>query len=380
MKIVFIHHYYKNREASGENIVVDKHISALREAGHQIHVISRRSDEYLNSWKSIFKVGFTWALNLGANPKSLINAIQPDMIIVHNLYPGFSSSWIKQISFPVILWLHNYRNFCIAATFFRNDSPCTICAKNISLKSLFYRCGSKSIPQGLVEYSRLKFRRSLGETNCATKYVCLSERSKEFFRLTRINIDDVSTIPNFVSETSKTGITRNNKWIYVGRLTPEKGILSLLQVFPSTVNLDVYGDGPLSEKLESLSRDKTNISFKGSVDHEMLESVLQDYTGAFVPSLWSEGIPTTFLEFCASGIPVIAYHKNSAADYVLNNDTGKVLYKFEMNEVESLVHQIVLKRDFYSQNAKRLWATEFTKEVWVRRVEALIQNTTSELK
>ena len=44
MRIAVVHSYYSNRQPSGENVVVDLQVGALRRAGHEVHVVARAAD------------------------------------------------------------------------------------------------------------------------------------------------------------------------------------------------------------------------------------------------------------------------------------------------------------------------------------------------
>ena len=271
MKIVFVHHYYRNGAASGENTIVDAQIQALKNYGHEVILISEDSKNITRSWLVKLKTEINWATNYGNNPLKKILKIAPDLIIVHNLYPGFSSRWIQKVNIPKIYWLHNYRFFCIAASFVYQNQECLLCAKKVSYKSLLRKCADGSISKSLFTFLRLKINRKLPERTSLNHWVSLSPKAKNLFFRTSLDPNRISVIPNFVSRCeSNQYFYSENRWVFAGRLTPEKGILALVANIPQSIHLDIYGDGPAKEHLESLVRTKPNVHLKGNIDRNNL--------------------------------------------------------------------------------------------------------------
>lgn len=375
MKIVFIHHYYRNGAASGENTIVDAQILALKNYGHDVTLISEDSKNIASSWIMMLQTGISWAGNFGNNPHRRIMKLKPDLIIIHNLYPGFSSRWIQKVDTPKIYWLHNYRFFCIAASFVFQNQECLICAKKVSYKSLLRKCADGSISKSVFTFLRLKINRRLPERSNLDQWVTLSPKAKKLFLHTSLDPNRLSMIPNFVSSSQlDRTLSGKRKWVFVGRLTPEKGILALVANIPESIQLDVYGDGPAREQLESLIQTRPNVHLKGDVERGTLLPLLPNYSGGFVPSLGVEGIPTTFLEFASAGLPIISWSANSASDFVDQYGCGVILHGFNQDEIEAAIHQIESNEKNYSQNSLRMWESEFSESKWLERVNNLFES------
>jgi glycosyltransferase involved in cell wall biosynthesis len=371
MKIVIVHHFYKNGAASGENTVVEAHVRALRKYGHTVTLIGRYSIQTLNSRFERLRVGVTWALNMGHSPWRQIKEMKPDIILIHNLYPGFSSRWIRKKEIPRIYWLHNYRFFCLASTFVFRNQECLICAQSVSYKSLIRKCADGSIPKTVSSYLRLKINRDLPERSELNHWVALSPKARNLFLQTSLNSNSISVIPNFVDSNDVTPTFLSDKWIFVGRLTAEKGIIALANNVPDSIQLDIYGDGPARAQLEDISTTKKNLNLKGVLDRGTLLDLLPTYTGGFVPSLGIEGIPTTFLEFSAAGLPIIGWEMNSTSDFIDEYECGITLKHFKMETITDAVNEITRNRVQFSKNSKRMWKLEFSETKWIQQVNDL---------
>ena len=129
--------------------------------------------------------------------------------------------------------------------------------------------------------------------------------------------------------------------VFVGRLTPEKNLATLLdawaQAFPSAeeVNsrLRLVGSGPLEERLRAQVQQlglARQIEFLGHRDR--VEEVLADADVGVLPSR-IEGLSNTLLEFMASGLPTLATRVSGSEDFVVHRRNG---WLFEVSDVPAL--------------------------------------------
>ena len=123
---------------------------------------------------------------------------------------------------------------------------------------------------------------------------------KRIFFSTQVPCDNIGVMPNVISDpySGKVNLeTRSNGWVASGRLTKEKGFSELIDFWPNSYKLDIYGEGPLLEELKIKTKNKENISIKGGVSRTNLSKLLPTYIGAILPSRWFEPGPLTVLEY-----------------------------------------------------------------------------------
>nr|BDT29350.1 glycosyltransferase family 4 protein [Bacteriovorax sp. HI3] len=138
------------------------------------------------------------------------------------------------------------------------------------------------------------------------------------------------------------------KLIYVGRISPEKGLLPFLTAWSMTperkrFHLTVLGDGVDRAAAEAFARDNgllEQITFHGFVSDPSSYFTSPDIL--IMPSL-REGLPMTLIEALASGVPVIANNVGAIASMVTHNHNG-------------------------------FFAEDFSPESWVKVLEATLQN------
>jgi glycosyltransferase involved in cell wall biosynthesis len=121
--------------------------------------------------------------------------------------------------------------------------------------------------------------------------------------------------------------------VAVGNLRYQKNFPYLLEAFkkmPSNVTLDIYGEGPLREELQSvIEQHNLNVTLKGT--HSGMYSVLPRYD-AYVMSSFFEGQPLSLLEAIGCGLPALLSDVP-----VLREVTGEHAEYFQLGDPEDLV-------------------------------------------
>jgi glycosyltransferase involved in cell wall biosynthesis len=134
--------------------------------------------------------------------------------------------------------------------------------------------------------------------------------------------------PNAWAPFDSTSEERPFTFLFLGRLTEEKGIPLLLEVARALegrtdLQIVVAGEGPLQDVVvEAARRAGSILTFLGRQ-----EDVLSLYHGAdavIMPSL-SEGLPMTALEGMACGLPILASAVGGLLELVADGVTGTLL-------------------------------------------------------
>lgn len=123
----------------------------------------------------------------------------------------------------------------------------------------------------------------------------------------------------------------SKKFLYIGRLSPEKNISLLIDVFSELTNftLQIVGNGPELKTLALKAR--TNIYFSEHVPNEELQSLILDHDFLILPSL-SEPWGLVVEESLYFGRPVIISQHCGAAE-LIRPDNG---YQFDPRSPEEL--------------------------------------------
>jgi len=140
--------------------------------------------------------------------------------------------------------------------------------------------------------------------------VCASTALAEAAR--ELGAREVRVVPSGVDLPEAVGEPANPpEVLFVGRLSPEKGILELVQA-AGGMKLVVAGDGPLRDGVPQAL---------GFVPHHELSPLYERAAVVAVPSL-REGFGVACLEAMAHGRPVVASAVGGLLDLVADGETG----------------------------------------------------------
>lgn len=122
------------------------------------------------------------------------------------------------------------------------------------------------------------------------------------------------------------------RWLYVGRLTVEKGIAKLVERWPAGHLLGVVGDGPMLPELRRLAGDGVDIL--GRAPRREVLRLMRSSVGLIFPSLCFENAPQVYPEALAMGLPILAFQGNTVAEAVEEDGTGCVTsWDVDLDEV-----------------------------------------------
>jgi glycosyltransferase involved in cell wall biosynthesis len=201
----------------------------------------------------------------------------------------------------------------------------------------------------------------------AEKIIYLSPRARGIFETYGAPPTKSAVIPNFTERRESIG-SHTERWVYAGRLTKEKGIAKLIDMWPHSTPLDVYGSGP-EEMIVAQLASKKDVTLHGLVSSSTANRAVSRAAGVVLPSLWAEGIPTIYLESLAAGVPVLAHRGNSAADDIEKHGHGCV-YSDEDSLLRG-VQDILSHRIQYSELSMKLHDRQYSKTAWLKNVSEI---------
>src|SRR5439155_1083358 len=126
MKVLVVHNRYRSEQPSGENNVVDQEVALLTEAGHDVGLFERHSDEIATMsrlGKAMVPLRVPWNSAVRAELATRLRAQRPDIVHIHNTFPLLSPSVVAACSdagVPAVATLHNYTMVCPPGTLFRD--------------------------------------------------------------------------------------------------------------------------------------------------------------------------------------------------------------------------------------------------------------------
>lgn len=322
MKILIAHNAYQQR--GGEDTVVEAEVALLRDRGHKVKVYARHNDALNHMSRATAAMTAIWSPRSSGEVDRLCEEFQPDVIHVHNTFPLISPSlyWAaSRRGVPVVQTLHNFRLLCPQAIFLREGKICEDCIGKLPWRAISRKCYRDSASQSAVVTGMLAAHRVLGTyRDRVTRFIALNSFALDKYVEGGLPRERFRIKPNFVPSPARPAWKERDGGLYVGRLSPEKGLALLADAARTlgSMPLQVIGSGPLEPLAREVFRDRY-------LGFEPLARILQRMHAArylVVPSICYENAPRTIVEAFSCGVPVIASRLGALIEIVRDGITG----------------------------------------------------------
>lgn len=322
-----VHSFYKSAQPSGESSVVSAEVAALRRAGHDVALFAAHTDDLERDRFYPVKAAWRVATGRGASPLEMLWGFQPDVVHVHNLFPNFGRRWVKDVDVPLVHTLHNFRPLCANGLLLRDGSVCMLCPNGDRWAGLRHGCYRSSRVATLpLAWANRKGPMSDPLLRRANRLIVLSDRQLQVYRDAGVPHDRLVLSPNFLPDELDPGrsdVSSREGWLFVGRLSEEKGITQILEIWPRDVPLTVVGDGPQRSIVERLAV-RCEARVLGKLPRSEVIEQMRLARGLIFPSVWYETFGMVYAEALAAGLPAVAFEPSTVAAAVRREGTGTV--------------------------------------------------------
>lgn len=374
MRITAVHSAYASTSVSGENLAAESQTQALKDAGHVIDLFERRTDDLAT--RAAYPL---MASAQVASGRDMTGRATPapegrdHVLLVHNLFPNFGTRWIADWPGPVVTMLHNYRYVCANGLLLRDGEVCTDCVAGSNLPALRYGCYRDSRLATLpIAIGNRRPTRRLPQLARAAAVIAQTERAMSVFSQAGVDEASLRLVPGFTDVPVVRPVGPRERWVFVGRISEEKGLRELLAIWPEGEHLDVIGEGPQRAELEASA--PTVVRFLGALPHDEVVSSLAGYQGLVFPGVcWEGAHPMVVREALAQGTPVLAATGSSAADLVARAGGG---VEYLQNSAESLragLRALRSNADELGRAAHQVAVEAFSRDRWQAEMSAILE-------
>jgi len=346
----------------GSEVVMFHERDFLLAEGHAVVDFSMSDERNIESNYSAYFVGrqdyradgkfgkLKSALTLIHSPEAvrnigkLIDATKPDLVHCHNIYHQLTPSIIgaaKSRGVPVVLTLHDYKPVCPVYTRLRNGKPCSACLEGSFTPVLKHRCADGSWGKSALLYAEALVQKQLGNYEKVDRFIAPSRFMRESV-LKRFRPEQVSLLYNGVNSVGVAPVVGDEGYVlYLGRLSHEKGIETLLRAHASAQGawpLVVAGTGPLADEFK---QKYPGAKFLGHVSGEALKRTIAGAAAVVVPSEWFENCPMSVLEAMADAKPVIGARMGGIPELVADGETGFLFDAGDVSQLRNCVDRLM---------------------------------------
>ena len=347
MKIFVVHNEYQ--EPGGEDTVFQQEVSLLSRFGHEV-LTYQRSNLEIGHPSGLQQLSLlrqlVWAKDTRQDIFGILRREKPAIVHVHNTFTQISPSVYAacaEAGVPVVQTLHNFRLLCPAATFSRNGRVCEDCATHSLWHGVSHGCYRNSRMSTAAVAAMLTVHRRLHTwTERIHHYIALTEFARQKFVSGGLPAEKISVKPNFVYPDPGQASGKGEYAIFVGRLSGEKGLRTLLDAWSrlnNSVPLQIIGDGIMRTELEEQAA-RSNLSsvyFCGRMKRDEAQKAIRSARFVVLPSECYENFPMAVAEGFACGLPVICSRLGAMQEIVEDQRTG---LHFIPNNSEDLAEKV----------------------------------------
>lgn len=359
-KVLIVTKFYYRR--GGDCIYALNLEELLRGSGHEVAVFAMQYPDNLPSvWSGYWPAEVSFGggirnkltavgrtLGMGEVKRRfgrLLNDFKPDVVHLNNIHSYLSpvvAEMAHKRGIRVVWTLHDYKLICPAYSCLRAGKVCEDCIGGSKLPVARTRCMKGSLAASAIAYIealRWNRRRLQRYTDV---FICPSAFMAEKMAADGFDKSKLRVLSNFITDEMAQKLENaadapGQYYCYVGRLSAEKGVETLLRAAVSArYPLVVAGDGPMRPELEERYGKTPNIRFTGHIGPDEIRRLLTGARFSVIASEWYENNPLGVIESLCAGTPVLGAAIGGIPELL---DRGNGL-TFESGSAESLAKAI----------------------------------------
>jgi glycosyltransferase involved in cell wall biosynthesis len=212
-------------------------------------------------------------------------------------------------------------------------------------------------------------------TNDVTMLIAVSEFVRQQFLAGGFPAHRIRVKPNFVPRPRHRRQTAGGYFLFLGRLSPEKGVDLLLDAWePALGQLLIVGDGPSRRELETrAARHGDSVRFLGSRPREQSMQLVADARALVVASQSYETFGLVVVEAYAHGVPAVAPASSVFPDLIRDGRTGLLYAPGDARDLRGKLFQL-LDAELAArmgEEACRRYESDFTPEQNLAALEGI---------
>jgi glycosyltransferase involved in cell wall biosynthesis len=343
MKILMLHNRYLL--PGGEDQVSAAETALLRDYGHEVEIVEETNHRVEQLGKTRTALRTVWSQESYRRIDEKLRGSRFDILHVQNFFPLWSPSVYYAASrhkVPVVQTLHNYRLICVNSLLFRNQHVCEEClGHTFPWHGVMHACYRDSRAASAVVAGMVGAHKLAGTwQKRVALYIAVSDFAREKYIAGGFPATKIVVKSNFIHPTPAPGNGGGGYALYVGRLSPEKGITTMLAAWKSAtraIPLKVVGEGPLAEMVVAAGRACPAVEYLGGKPFSKVLDLMRNAEFLVFPSEWYETMGRTIMEALSVGTPVVASKIGPPESMVSPGETG---FHFKPGSVAELKERL----------------------------------------
>lgn len=306
---------------------------------------------------------FLYSLEAARKLKTLITTERPDIVHLQNYRHQLTVSIIKTLikeKIPIVHTIHDLQLLCGNYQMLSHGRLCEKCKNDRHYHCLLNKCVKDSKIYSFLAMFEMYLNRLLLNRKDWCYFIAPSTFFKQKFAEYGYPEDRIYVIPNFLEiKDYEPCYESEDYFIYLGRLSEEKGIFTLLRAMNTVIGARLFliGTGPMEEKIKRYIEDsgpvlRDKIKMIGFLKGEPLKKVMKDAMFHVLPSECYENGPYSVLEMMAMGKATIASDIGGLRDYVEDKKTGLLFQAGNKEELAEYIQYLIDHRNYAMELGK----------------------------
>ncbi len=353
MRILLSNKFYYRR--GGDCIYMLNLEQLLKAHEHEVAVFAMDYTENIDTpWRKYFPRNMSKLMALtrpfGSHEvkrkfSKLLDDFRPDVVHLNNIHTQLSPVIAEQAhirGIRVVWTLHDYKLLCPRYDCLRDGKTvCELCFGGDKTPCRTYRCMKGSRLASEVGYREAVMWNRERLEACTDLFICPSRFMAEKMAQGGFRKDKLKVLCNFidVEKCRKDDYSKDDYYCYVGRLSHEKGVGTLVEAAARLpYKLKIIGGGPLSEELRVKNEElKGNVEFLGYRQWKEIKAIAGRARFTVIPSEWYENNPLSVIEAECLGTPVLGARIGGIPELI---DEGTNGMAFESGNAADLAEKI----------------------------------------
>jgi glycosyltransferase involved in cell wall biosynthesis len=282
--------------------------------------------------------------------RELLASVRPDVAHLHNIAHQISPSIIGVLNksgVPVVQTLHDYKLACPSYLMIAGGKVCDACVSGNLCNVVLKRCVRGSVLASFVSLVEAALHRAARTYSGVEAFLCPSNFLLGVMKRAGIPEKKLFHVPHFLSLAPYgPSHAESDYFVYVGRLSEEKGLAHLLEAKRrvSRMRLVVAGDGSLMAGLRRAAASDSGVSFTGFLSRPELAEVWRGAAFTVVPSVCYENFPYAVLESFAFGKPVVASRIGGIPELVRDGENGLLAEPGDSGGLAERINRLALNQ------------------------------------
>lgn len=390
MKVLLVNKYHYVR--GGSETYYFGLAQLLRSAGHQVIFFAMQDAKNLPCEQSEFfvsNVDFNGDLSLKQKIKAamrmvysleakkrfseLIEKEKPDIVHINLFHRVLTASIVdvaKKYHIPVVFTMHDLNCFCPNHTMLDHGKICEACLHGNYFNCVKRVCFKDSRAKCMMACIESEYNKRSGLYHKIDLFITPSEFYKKKMLESGLTKNKIMCLRNFLPEVTAPPqyLGTGRYYLYFGRLSEEKGVMTLLKAVQKTsdIMLEIAGAGPMEEELQAYVVNmgmQERVHFNGFMSGKALTDLVAGAKCIVLPSEWYENGPYSIMEAMAAGKPVIVSGEGGLPEIVYDGRSGFICRAFDPDSLAECIQKME-KLDAIKYNVMSKYAAEQAEKMF----------------